>query len=178
MLYKEVVNTFTKAGVLFNFRQVLEQLQELPISRNVEYDQQTDVQIERLREAIMLNFHANQSLKDFHYIKKDMDPFMDIFKTTPIKDDVKGQEELFARLVLALHLSKARLATNVEIEKTFRVIGGVELVTKCDQDFMYENMCSNSDLEIIFSSLMRNNLVQSIVTRIVFEKSNNNKVKV
>ena len=113
---------------MFNFRQVLDQLREnrSAISRNVEYDQQTDVQIERLREAIMLNFHVNQSLKDFHYIKKD-NSFMDIFKTALTKDDVKGQEELFA---LALHLSKARLATNVDIEKTFRVIGGVELVTR------------------------------------------------
>jgi hypothetical protein len=100
MLYKEVVNTFTKAGVLFNFRQVLEQLQELPISRNVEYDQQTDVQIERLREAIMLNFHANQSLKDFHYIKKDMDPFMDIFKTTSIKDKKNYLLDLFLLYIL------------------------------------------------------------------------------
>jgi hypothetical protein len=174
MLYKEVMDSFSKAGVLFNFRQVLDQLREnrSPISRNVEYDQQIDVQIESLREAIMFNFHANQSLKDFHYMKKDIDPFMDIFKTTPIKDDMKGQDELFARLVLALHLSKARLVTNVEIEKTFRVIGGVELLTKDDQDFMYENMISNSDLDIIFSSLMRNNLVQSIVARVVFEISN------
>jgi hypothetical protein len=106
-LYKKVMESFSSTVTYsFNLRQVLDILQEnqSPISRNVDYDQEIDVQIESLREAIMLNCHANQSLKDFPYRKRDMQPFLAMFTDKPPLQD---RELLYARLILFLHLSNS-----------------------------------------------------------------------
>lgn len=170
LLYPEVVKIFDKSvGLLFNFRQVLNNLRESrsPISRCVDYDQENDVQIESMREAIMHNFHANKSLKDNRFDKSDMDPFIDMFR--PLKDD-KKREELFARIVLALHMSRACYADREGIKKVFRVVTQLTLIDP-ENICAFTSLLSVADLKSIFESLLQNKLVHEIVTQVVFEIS-------